>query len=149
MSEGIPSARPGHPWVRSTFTWYAHPFFHLALNAGLVTVSELLLKKGAMTASPECLPRWLVPTGVAGLGSAWVWAGIACYLASFGNWLYLLRTVPLHVAFPVTNLSHALIPVGAWVLFGERFGANRFLGISLIIVGTWFIARPQGGAGLR
>jgi len=132
------------------FPWYAHPGIHLALNAALVTVSQLLLKKGAMAAAAGAAPRWLAWTGVAALGSVWVLAGILCYLASFANWLYLLRTVPLHVAFPVTNLSHALIPLGAWVLFGERFGVSRGLGIALIITGTWFIARPRrSGEGFR
>ncbi len=123
---------------------YAHPYFHLALNAVLVTISELLLKKGAMDAPAGAAPRWLASTGVAALGSVWVLGGILCYLASFANWLYVLRTVPLHVAYPVTNLSHALIPLGARILFGERFGAGRILGFSLIIIGTWFITRPPG-----
>ena len=42
----------------------------------------------------------------------------------------------------MTNLSHALIPLGAWVLLGERFGPVRAAGIALIIIGTWFVARP-------
>jgi undecaprenyl phosphate-alpha-L-ara4N flippase subunit ArnF len=77
------------------------------------------------------------------LSSGWVLAGIVCYLLSFVNWLYLLRTVPLHVAFPVTNLSHALIPLGAWVWLGERFGPVRASGIALIITGTWFVVRRE------
>jgi len=48
-------------------------------------------------------------------------------------------TVPLHIAFPVTNLSHALIPLGAWVLLGERFGPLRAAGIVLLVAGTWFV----------
>jgi multidrug transporter EmrE-like cation transporter len=142
MREESPSRHPEDRPARPMFPWYAHPNIHLALNAALVTFSELLLKKGAMAAMPGAAPPWLAWTGVAALGSLWVLAGILCYLASFAIWLYLLRTVPLHVAFPVTNLSHALIPVGAWVLFGERFGVSRGLGIVLILIGTWFIARP-------
>jgi len=123
-------------------SWAMSPALHLALNAALVTVSELLLKAGAREAAAGGTPHWLDWTGLPALGSLWVLAGIVCYLLSFANWLYLLRTVPLHVAFPVTNLSHALIPLGAWVLFGERFGFGRALGIALIVAGTWFVARP-------
>ena len=123
--------------------WYLHATLHLALNAALVTVSELLLKKGALAAASSDVPRWLSWTGVAALSSGWVLAGIVCYLLSFVNWLYLLRTVPLHVAFPVTNLSHALIPLGAWVWLGERFGPVRASGIALIITGTWFVVRRE------
>jgi undecaprenyl phosphate-alpha-L-ara4N flippase subunit ArnF len=124
--------------------WTASPTLHLALNAALVTVSELLLKAGAREAAAGRTPHWLDWSGVPALSSGWVLAGILCYLLSFANWLYLLRVVPLHVAFPVTNLSHALIPLGAWVLFGERFGYGRALGIALIVAGTWFVARPAG-----
>ena len=127
---------------RRTAPWYLNAFLHLGLNAALVTISELLLKKGALTASAGSAPPWLSRTGLAALGSGWVVAGIACYLLSFVNWLYVLRTVPLYVAFPVTNLSHALIPLGAWVLLGERFGPARAGGIVLIIAGTWFVVRP-------
>jgi undecaprenyl phosphate-alpha-L-ara4N flippase subunit ArnF len=127
---------------RPATPWYLSAPLHLALNAALVTISELLLKKGAVAAAAAPVPRWLSWTGVAALGSGWVVAGIFCYILSFVNWLHLLRTVPLHIAFPVTNLSHALIPLGAWVLLGERFGPARAAGIALIVVGTWFVVRP-------
>jgi len=135
----LPARRPA--------PWYLHAGLHLGLNAALVTISELLLKKGALAAAAAPVPRWLSWTGLAALGSGWVVAGIACYLLSFVNWLYLLRTVPLHIAFPVTNLSHALIPLAAWVLLGERFGPVRGAGIVLLIVGTWFIVRPPDRRG--
>jgi undecaprenyl phosphate-alpha-L-ara4N flippase subunit ArnF len=130
------------PCERRAVPWYLSAPLHLALNAALVTISELLLKKGALAAAAVEVPRWLSWTGVAALGSGWVVAGIFFYLLSFVNWLHLLRTVPLHIAFPVTNLSHALIPLGAWVLLGERFGPGRATGIALIVVGTWFVVRP-------
>jgi undecaprenyl phosphate-alpha-L-ara4N flippase subunit ArnF len=130
------------PGKRGAVPWYLSAPLHLALNAALVTISELLLKKGALAAAAVEVPRWLSWTGVAALGSGWVVAGIFFYLLSFVNWLHLLRTVPLHIAFPVTNLSHALIPFGAWVLLGERFGPGRATGIALIVVGTWFVVRP-------
>ncbi len=130
------------PGGRRAAPWYLSAGLHLALNAALITVAELLLKKGAVAAADAPVPRWLSWTGVAALGSGWVVAGIFFYILSFVNWLHLLRTVPLHIAYPVTNLSHALIPLGAWVLLGERFGAARAAGIVLIIVGTWFVVRP-------
>jgi undecaprenyl phosphate-alpha-L-ara4N flippase subunit ArnF len=124
-------------------SWALNPTLHLVLNAALVTVSELLLKAGAREAAAGRTPHWLDWSGVPALSSGWVLAGILCYLLSFANWLYLLRIVPLYIAFPVTNLSHALIPMGAWVFFGERFGVGRALGFALIIAGTWFVARPS------
>lgn len=129
---------------RRSTPWYLNAALHLPLNAALITVAELLLKKGAVAAAAAPVPRWLSWTGVAALGSGWVVAGIFFYLLSFVNWLHVLRTIPLHIAYPVTNLSHALIPIGAWVLLGERFGPARATGIVLIIAGTWFVVRPPG-----
>jgi undecaprenyl phosphate-alpha-L-ara4N flippase subunit ArnF len=123
-------------------SWATNSTLHLALNAALVTVSELFLKAGARASAAGQAPGWLKSTGLAALGSGWVVAGIFCYLLSFANWLYILRSVPLYIAFPVTNLSHALIPLGAWILFAERFGVARACGIALIVAGTWFVARP-------
>jgi len=125
-----------------TAPWVLRAPFQLGLNAALVTISQLLLKQGAPAAAAVPAPRWLSWTGIAALGSGWVVAGIVCYLLSFANWLYVLQRVPLHIAYPVTNLSHALIPLGAWVLLGERFGPARAAGIALIIAGTWFVVRP-------
>ena len=148
MTEGVaPAFTPGD---RRAASWFLRAPLQLALNAALVTVSELLLKKGALAAAHAAAPRWLCWTRLAALGSGWVVAGICCYLLSFVNWLTLLRIVPLHIAFPVTNLSHALIPLGAWVLLGERFGPTRAAGIALIVAGTWFVVRRpdrrEGGA---
>lgn len=122
--------------------WHLRAPLQLGLNAALVTISELLLKKGALASASAPAPRWLAWTGLSALGSGWVLAGIGCYILSFVNWLTVLRLVPLHIAYPVTNLSHALIPLGAWVLLGERFGPARAAGIALIIAGTWFVVRP-------
>ena len=122
--------------------WATNPYLHLVLNAALVTVSELLLKAGTRATAAGEAPRWLEWTGLSALGSGWVVAGIFFYLLSFANWLHILRFIPLYIAFPVTNLSHALIPMGAWILFGERFGVARACGIALIVAGTWFVARP-------
>ena len=119
--------------------WYLSAALHLVLNAALVTISQLLLKTGAADADPA--QPWF-----AALASGWVVAGILCYLLSFANWLYVLRSVPLHIAYPVTNLSHALIPLGAWVVLGERFGPLRAAGIALIVAGTWVVVRRRSPA---
>ncbi len=122
--------------------WYLSPYLHLAINGLLVTASELLLKRGATATAHVPVPRWLAWTGITALGSWWVWAGIACYIASFLNWLHVLRWVPLSVAFPIASSVHALIPLGAWLLLGETISPLRWSGIALIVLGIGFIAQP-------
>jgi drug/metabolite transporter (DMT)-like permease len=119
------------------------PRLHLGLNVLLVTASELLLKRGAMSTPHAPGSPWLDSLGIATLGSGWVWAGIACYVVSFLNWLYILRWLPLSIAFPLASTVHALIPLGAWLFLGETLGPVRWGGIVLILAGIWFIAEPM------
>ncbi len=126
---------PNTPWR------WRDPRLCLALNVLLVTASELLLKRGALTTPPLASP-WLDTLGVATLGSWWVWGGIVCYVVSFLNWLYILRWLPLSLAFPLASSVHAVIPLGAWLLLGEGVGLVRWGGISLVLVGIWLLAAP-------
>jgi drug/metabolite transporter (DMT)-like permease len=119
-----------------------NPYLHLAVNGLLVTASELLLKRGAMATTQVSGSLWLDTLGVATLGSWWVWAGIACYIVSFVNWLHILRWVPLSIAFPLASVVHALIPLGAWLFLGETPGPGRWCGIALIVTGIWCVAEP-------
>ena len=123
-------------------TGLLNPYLHLAVNGLLITASELLLKRGAMATTQVSGSPWLDSFGVATLGSGWVWAGIACYIVSFVNWLHILRWVPLSIAFPLSSVAHALIPLGAWLFLGETLGPERWCGIALILAGIWCISEP-------
>ena len=126
--------------------WYLNPSLHLALNCLLMTVSELLLKVGARETSQIAAPRWLAWTGIMTLVSGWVIGGIAVYILAFINWLYVLRWVPLSIAYPVTSVVHVLIALGAWFFLGEQIGSLRWVGIGLITAGIVLCARPAADA---
>jgi len=115
------------------------PYVQIGFGAILVTVSELLLKKGAM--SGALLPagiRWL---GVGALASGWTWIGIATYLMSFACWLYVLRNLPLSVAFPLINIVQVLVPLAAHQFLGEVISMRRWIGIGCVLCGTVLVAR--------
>lgn len=122
---------------------FLNPYFQIAINGLLVTASELLLKHGATAATKVSALPWLGSLGIATLGSGWVWAGIACGIVSFVNWLYILRWVPLSIAFPLASVVHVFIPLGSWFFLGETPGLLRWCGICLIIIGIWCIAKPM------
>ena len=119
--------------------WFLNPYLQIALGAVLVTASELLLKKGASAGAAG----WF---GVAALASPWTWGGIACYIASFLSWLHVLRFVPLSIAFPLINIVHVLVPLGALVFLHEPVSPRRWMGIALILVGILAIMRPAATA---
>ena len=117
-----------------------NPWFQLCLTVLLVTTSELFLKRGAVQA-----PRWpaeLNWTGVSGLASAYVWYGILFVIASFISWLYVLRFIPLTIAYPLSNLVHVLIPLSSWFFLDEIISTQRWCGIALVLIGVLIVAKP-------
>lgn len=129
-------------WRRAgSVAWFFNPYVQIGIGAVLVAVSELLLKKGAMAA-----PRFAqMPAGLGGvsaLASGWTWAGIVFYILSFASWIYVLRYVPLTVAFSLINLVHVLVPIGAWLVLGEQIPVRRWLGIVLILAGIIMVVGP-------
>jgi len=129
-------------WPRGGWRWVLNPYLHLVLNGLLITTAEILMKKGASASAAIPVPAWLSFLGVTALGSWWTWAGIGFHLAGFANWLYVLRWIPLSIAFPLASMVHVLIPLGSWFFLGETITTIRWCGIALIITGIWFIAKP-------
>lgn len=105
-----------------------------------MTLSEVLLKIGAEeTPTRGTIMDWL---GLSGLGSIWVWGGIVALILSFLSWLYVLRHLPLSLAFPLTNVVHVTIPISSWLFLGEAISGRRWLGIAIVLAGLALVAQP-------
>ena len=104
-------------------------------GALLSTAGEVLLKKGATVAGAG--PAVLGP-----LSSLWTWSGILCYVTALVSWLYVLRKVPLSIAFPLINVVHVLVPLGASIFLNEQVSPRRWAGITLILLGVIAIVKP-------
>ena len=126
--------------MRDRPSGFANPWLQLALSVVCVFVSELLLKRGASnTANPAQAWSW---TGVTGLASPLVWLGIIFVIISFISWLYVLRYIPLTVAFPLSRVVDILVPLGCWFFLGEAVSPRRWCGIALVIIGLAVTAKP-------
>jgi drug/metabolite transporter (DMT)-like permease len=134
--------KPGSPPVE----WYLNPGLHIAINCILMTLAELCLQVGARQAASVQGPKWLASTGLQGFGSLWTVTGIAVYIAAFANWLYVLRWVPLSVAYPMTSAVQVLIAMTAWLFLGEHLTVTRWVGILLISGGIVVSAKPAAQA---
>jgi undecaprenyl phosphate-alpha-L-ara4N flippase subunit ArnF len=117
-----------------------NPWVQLTVSVLCVTASELFLKRGAVEA-PK-LSAHLNWTGVSGLATLNVWVGILFVIASFVSWLYVLRFLPLTVAFPVSNFAHVLVPLSSWVFLDEMISIQRWCGIGLVLIGIFIVAKP-------
>jgi drug/metabolite transporter (DMT)-like permease len=56
--------------------------------------------------------------------------------------LYVLRYIPLSIAFPISQAVHVLVPLGSWFVLGENIVTMRWIGIALVSLGLAVVARP-------
>jgi drug/metabolite transporter (DMT)-like permease len=119
---------------------FGNPWLQLTLSVICVFVSELLLKRGATDiAEPDSAWSW---TGINGLISPLVWWAILLIIASFISWLYVLRYIPLTIAFPLSRVVDILVPLGCWIFLGESISTLRWCGIALVVIGLALVAKP-------
>jgi drug/metabolite transporter (DMT)-like permease len=71
-----------------------------------------------------------------------VWWGILFVVLSFLSWLYVLRFIPLTIAFPLSRVVDVLVPLSCWLVLGEMISVRRWLGIALVIIGLAVVAKP-------
>jgi undecaprenyl phosphate-alpha-L-ara4N flippase subunit ArnE len=65
----------------------------------------------------------------------------ALAIYGFGTiiWVYVLKAVPLTVAYPFMALTFCTVPVLAWLLLGEALTPRYALGCALIIAGLFVV----------
>jgi drug/metabolite transporter (DMT)-like permease len=115
------------------------PRLQLGLSVVCVLFSELLLKRGASETASAALWSW---TGLNSLASPLVWWGILFVIASFLSWLYVLKYIPLTIAFPLSRVVDVLVPLSCWIFLGETISARRWCGIALVVIGLAVVAKP-------
>jgi drug/metabolite transporter (DMT)-like permease len=50
-------------------------------------------------------------------------------------WIYVLKAVPLNVAYPFMALSFCFVPALAWLTIGEAMAWRQAAGLALIVAG--------------
>jgi multidrug transporter EmrE-like cation transporter len=68
-------------------------------------------------------------------------AGLSCYAVSVVVWVLALSRVDVSVAYPMLSIGYVVNAVAAWLLFAEVISVTRVLGIGVIVVGCWLVAR--------
>ena len=61
---------------------------------------------------------------------------VAFNIIGLGIWLTVIKTARLGQALPLLAASNITIALSGHLLFGERVGARRWLGIALITLGV-------------
>jgi drug/metabolite transporter (DMT)-like permease len=122
-------------------TGLANPWVQLGLSVMFVTAYELLLKVGATETAKIAGAGWAW-TGLSGLASIYVWFAVPLVILSLLTWLHVLRLIPLSIAFPISQVVHAFVPLGSWLILGESVNRLRWAGIALVLLGLAIVAKP-------
>lgn len=71
----------------------------------------------------------------------YVIAGTLFYGFGIFFWLYVLSKVELSFAYPFLSLTYVLVILAAWIILGEQIPPLRWVGISVICIGTLLVAK--------
>lgn len=68
-------------------------------------------------------------------------AGVFLYFMSAVIWAYLLTKLDISFVQPILALTYVVTPILAIIFLGEHVTALRWLGIAVIILGVFIVAR--------
>ena len=119
---------------------FANPWLVLVFEVICVLIYELLQKRGATaTAHLSQVWSWI---GITALASPLTWLAMGLMIVSLLSWLYVLRYIPLSIAFPLSRVVDILVPLSCWMILGEHISTRRWGGIALVIIGLALTAKP-------
>ena len=96
-----------------------------------------MAKIGNFSVSLATLP----PVFIKAATNVYVLFGLLCYGLGFMVWLIVLSKAEVSYAYPLISLGYVLTAILAWFLFGEALNENRLVGIVVICLGVFLIAR--------
>lgn len=108
--------------------------FQVVIN----TAAQLFLKQGAKSIN---FSQSVGEIFMSMLLNYNIWIGGLIFVVSFLLWIYLLNQFELSFLYPFGSLSFVLAAIGGWFFFGEGVSYFRVVGIMLIIMGVFCVAK--------
>lgn len=113
-------------------------FTGILLNAA----AQLLLKAGVRNLGELSLSIDTFFSTAVSVGTQLpIIGGLFCYGISVFVWIIGLSRVDVTIAYPMLSLGYVINAVLAWYLFGEVLSMQRIIGITVILIGVWILAR--------
>lgn len=103
----------------------------LLIVVALMSSGQVLFKIGSQATIDYSIPRELLKIATNG----WVFLAIMVYGTSTIVWVYVLRKIPLSIAYPVTSLQFILVPGLAYLVLQEPLSIKYLIGAALILAG--------------
>lgn len=99
-----------------------------------ISLGQLLFKKAAMALPAQAhLTDWIF--------NGWLLVALALYGLTTVLWVWILRSAPLHLAYPFMGLAFVFVPAIGWSFLGEPLHWQTLVGGVLILVGVTLAAQ--------
>jgi multidrug transporter EmrE-like cation transporter len=117
--------------------------FALILTGVLLNAAaQLLLKAGTNAVGQFAFHAGnALPIGMKLAFEPHILAGMACYAISLVVWILALSRVAVSIAYPMLSIGYVVNAAVAHYWLGESVSAMRLLGIGIIVVGVFVVAR--------
>ena len=103
------------------------------LTAFSMAGGQLLFKIGAPQWQGSSLASWVLSF----ITNPFLVGAIFLYAATILIWIYVLRTLPLSLAYPLTALSYVIVPVLSYLFLHEKIEWQTGVGSAVIILGVF------------
>jgi multidrug transporter EmrE-like cation transporter len=108
----------------------------------LNAAAQLLLKAGTNAVGHfEFSSANILPIGWKIATQPGIIAGLGCYVVSVVVWILALSRVEVSIAYPMLSIGYVVNAAAAYLLFGEAVGVQRLVGIGIIVLGVYVVAR--------
>ena len=117
-------------------------FTLLMIGVMLNASAQLLLKAGTNAVGKfDFHLENVVPIGLKLASQPYIIGGMSCYAVSLVVWIMALSRVEVSVAYPLLSIGYVVNAIAAWYFFGEAVTVTRLVGIGIIIIGVYVVAR--------
>jgi multidrug transporter EmrE-like cation transporter len=126
--------------IGHSMTWAA---FALVMTGVLLNaVAQLALKASVSDTGIISLDMQSLMSSAGSLvTNLWLWVGLICYGISVVVWILALSRVDVSIAYPMLSIGYIVNAIAASHLFDEPLGISKVVGIGIIIVGVYILAR--------
>ena len=126
--------------IGHSMTWAA---FALVMTGVLLNaIAQLALKASVSDTGIINLDmQSLLSSAVSLATNLWLWVGLICYAISVVVWILALSRVDVSIAYPMLSIGYIVNAIAASHLFNEPMGLAKVIGIGIIILGVYILAR--------
>jgi drug/metabolite transporter (DMT)-like permease len=113
---------------------------HICLGLSIAIILDTgvqIFWKMAVLQTAENAPLFIA------LANPLYWLVVTLFLLQLANWLKVLEHADLSYSQPITSLSYISVGVLSAVLLHERPTLLQVAGITLVLVGVWFISKTD------